>query len=92
MTIQAQILELIDELSKKLNTSVILITHDLGVVAGMCDTMCVMYAGRIVEKAETHALFAKPLHPYTTGLIQSVPRLDKDKKQRLFSIEDSRRT
>ncbi len=87
VTIQAQILELIDELSKKLNTSVILITHDLGVVAGMCDTMCVMYAGRIVEKAETHALFAKPLHPYTTGLIQSVPRLDKDKKQRLFSIE-----
>jgi oligopeptide transport system ATP-binding protein len=87
VTIQAQILELIDELSKKLNTSVILITHDLGVVAGMCDTMCVMYAGRIVEKAETHALFAKPLHPYTTGLIQSVPRLDKNKKQRLFSIE-----
>jgi oligopeptide transport system ATP-binding protein len=87
VTIQAQILELIDELSKKLNTSVILITHDLGVVAGMCDKVCVMYAGRIVEKAETHALFVKPFHPYTEGLIESVPRLDKAKEGRLFSIE-----
>lgn len=87
VTIQAQILELINELSKKLNTSVIMITHDLGVVAGMCDKMCVMYAGRIVEKSETKKLFAKPLHPYTEGLIQSVPRLDKTNKGRLFSIE-----
>ncbi len=87
VTIQAQILELINELSKKFNTSVILITHDLGVVAGMCDKMCVMYAGRMVEKSETMALFAKPLHPYTVGLIQSVPRLDKENKQHLFSIE-----
>lgn len=63
MTIQAQILELIDELSKKLNTSVILITHDLGVVAGMCDTMCVMYAGRIVEKAETMRSSQSPSIP-----------------------------
>jgi oligopeptide/dipeptide ABC transporter ATP-binding protein len=87
VTIQAQILELINELSKKLNTSVILITHDLGVVAGMCDKVCVMYAGRMVEKAETEILFAKPLHPYTRGLIESVPRLDKAKDGRLFSIE-----
>lgn len=87
VTIQAQILELINDLSKKFNTSVILITHDLGVVAGMCDKVCVMYAGRIVEKGDTHGLFAQPLHPYTEGLIQSVPRLDKANKGRLFSIE-----
>lgn len=87
VTIQAQILELIDELSKRLNTSVILITHDLGVVAGMCDKVCVMYAGRIVEKGATESLYAKPLHPYTEGLINSVPRLDQKNKGRLFSIE-----
>lgn len=87
VTIQAQILELIDELSKRLNTSVILITHDLGVVAGMCDKVCVMYAGRIVEKGSTEALYANPLHPYTEGLINSVPRLDQKNKGRLFSIE-----
>ncbi len=87
VTIQAQILELIDELSKKLNTAVIMITHDLGVVAGMCEKVCVMYAGRIVEKGATDALFANPLHPYTSGLIQSVPRLDKANQGKLFSIE-----
>ncbi|MFA7643512.1 MAG: ABC transporter ATP-binding protein, partial [Sphaerochaetaceae bacterium] len=87
VTIQAQILELIQDLSKKLNTAVILITHDLGVVAGMCDTVCVMYAGKIVEKAKTHDLYAKPSHPYTFGLIQSVPRLDKAQDGKLFSIE-----
>jgi len=64
-----------------------LITHDLGVVAGMCDTVCVMYAGKIVEKAKTHDLYAKPSHPYTFGLIQSVPRLDKAQDGKLFSIE-----
>jgi oligopeptide transport system ATP-binding protein len=87
VTIQAQILELIQELSKKLDTAVILITHDLGVVAGMCDTVCVMYAGKIVEKAKTDDLYAKPSHPYTFGLIQSVPRLDKAHDGKLFSIE-----
>lgn len=87
VTIQAQILELIQELSKKLDTAVILITHDLGVVAGMCDTVCVMYAGKIVEKAMTDDLYAKPSHPYTFGLIQSVPRLDKAHDGKLFSIE-----
>ncbi len=87
VTIQAQILELIDELSKKLNTAVIMITHDLGVVAGMCDKVCVMYAGRIVEKALTEDLFGKPFHPYTSGLIQSVPRLDHATQEKLFSIE-----
>ncbi len=88
VTIQAQILELIKNLSKKMGTSVIVITHDLGVVAGMCDEVCVMYAGRIVEKAETEKLYAFPAHPYTEGLIRSVPRMDTTKKgQRLYSIE-----
>ena len=88
VTIQAQILELIKEMSAKRHTAVILITHDLGVVAGMCDRVCVMYAGRIVEKAMTDELFAKPLHPYTEGLIASVPHMDPSKKkERLFSIE-----
>jgi oligopeptide/dipeptide ABC transporter ATP-binding protein len=87
VTIQAQILELIDELSDKLGTAVIMITHDLGVVAGMCDHVCVMYAGRIVEKGPTDQLFADPKHPYTVGLIKSVPRLDQGRKDALYSIE-----
>jgi oligopeptide transport system ATP-binding protein len=88
VTIQAQILELIAKLSDKMGTAVILITHDLGVVAGMCDQVCVMYAGKIVERAETDELYARPSHPYTEGLIKSVPRMDTTKKgHRLFSIE-----
>jgi oligopeptide transport system ATP-binding protein len=88
VTIQAQILELIDKLSTKMGAAVILITHDLGVVAGMCDQVCVMYAGRIVEKAGTEELYARPSHPYTEGLIKSVPRMDTTKKgNRLFSID-----
>jgi oligopeptide transport system ATP-binding protein len=86
VTIQAQILELVKELSVRINTAVILITHDLGVVAGTCDKIVVMYAGRLVERAPTAALFADPKHPYTQGLIRSVPRLDKGAGQRLFSI------
>lgn len=88
VTIQAQILELIAKLSSKMGTAVILITHDLGVVAGMCDHVCVMYAGKIVERAETEKLYAHPAHPYTEGLIKSVPRMDTTQKgRRLFSIE-----
>ncbi len=88
VTIQAQILELIQKMNEKFNTAVILITHDLGVVAGMCDNVCVMYAGKIVEKASVDDLFENPLHPYTEGLIASVPKLDaKGKKEKLFSIE-----
>ena len=87
VTIQAQILELINELSEKLGTAVIMITHDLGVVAGMCDHVCVMYAGRIVEKAATDDLFKDPKHPYTVGLIKSVPRLDQGKDEALYSIQ-----
>ena len=88
VTIQAQILELIKDINKKFKTAVILITHDLGVVAGMCDNVCVMYAGRIVEQAPTDELFEAPSHPYTQGLIASVPRMDEnDRSKHLFSIE-----
>ncbi|PKL23427.1 MAG: peptide ABC transporter ATP-binding protein [Spirochaetae bacterium HGW-Spirochaetae-3] len=86
VTIQAQILELINDLSARLGTAVILITHSLGVVAGMCDAICVMYAGRIVERGNADEIFADPKHPYTQGLIKSVPRLDKISTQRLYSI------
>lgn len=86
VTIQAQILDLMKALSKDLGTATILITHDLGVVAGMCDRVCVMYAGRIVEEASAKELFKEPKHPYTVGLIKSVPRLDKKNHERLYSI------
>ncbi len=87
VTIQAQIIEVMQDLCKKLDTAVIMITHDLGVVAGICDTVCVMYAGRIVEKGTNDEIFKDPKHPYTQGLIKSVPRLDKPKAGKLFSIE-----
>jgi len=86
VTIQAQILELIKDLTKKFETAVILITHSLGVVAGMCNAIIVMYAGRIVERGLTENIFENPKHPYTRGLIKSVPRLDKQDTERLFSI------
>jgi len=86
VTIQAQILDLIKELSDRLGTAVIMITHSLGVVAGMCDSICVMYAGRIVERGPVDAIFARPSHPYTRGLIKSVPRLDRPSGERLTSI------
>ena len=86
VTIQAQILDLIGDLSARLGTAVILITHSLGLVAGMCDRVCVMYAGRIVEQGGVDELFANPAHPYTRGLIKSVPRMDKKNAGRLFSI------
>ena len=86
VTIQAQILDLIGDLSARLGTAVIMITHSLGLVAGMCDSVCVMYAGRVVEQGSVEELFANPAHPYTQGLIKSVPRLDKKNEDRLFSI------
>ncbi len=87
VTIQAQILELMKDLTKRLGTAVIMITHSLGVVAGMCDTIYVMYAGRVVERGRTVDIFANPKHPYTRGLIKSVPRLDKKNEDRLYSIQ-----
>jgi peptide/nickel transport system ATP-binding protein len=78
VTIQAQILTLIGNLRRELGMSVLLITHDLGVVAETCDRVVVMYAGQVVEQSETHALFRAPRHPYTRGLLASVPRLDDE--------------
>ncbi len=77
VTIQAQILELLKELRAERDMAIILITHDLGVVAGMCDRVMVMYAGRILEEAPVRDLFARPAHPYTAALLRSVPRLDE---------------
>ena len=87
VTIQAQILELINQLRHDLGTSIILITHDLGVVAGMSDRLAVMYGGKIVEEGPVETIFEMPSHPYTQGLLQSVPRLDEQKNQRLEPIE-----
>jgi oligopeptide transport system ATP-binding protein len=87
VTIQAQILDLIRSLAKEFNTATILITHDLGVVAGMCDDIIVMYAGRHAEKATVYDLYADPAHPYTMGLLRSVPRLDESRKARLVPID-----
>jgi oligopeptide/dipeptide ABC transporter ATP-binding protein len=81
VTIQAQILDLIRDLRNKDNTAVILITHDLGVVAEMAERVAVMYAGQIVEQADVKALFARPLHPYTQGLLGSIPVLGMIKEQ-----------
>jgi len=81
VTIQAQILDLIRGMRDELGMALILITHDLGVVAGMADDVIVMYAGRVVERAPTRALFAAPRHPYTLGLLNSIPRLDRDSER-----------
>ncbi|OQY34797.1 MAG: peptide ABC transporter ATP-binding protein [Spirochaetaceae bacterium 4572_59] len=86
VTIQAQILEIIKNLSHGRKTSVIMITHDLGVVAEMCDAVCVMYAGRIVERASVDELFYDPKHPYSIGLLNSIPRINQDSDERLHSI------
>jgi oligopeptide transport system ATP-binding protein len=80
VTIQAQILELMTELQQAEGTTIILITHDLGVVANSCRRVLVMYAGRIVEEAPVDEIFANPKHPYTLGLLKSIPRLDSDQK------------
>jgi peptide/nickel transport system ATP-binding protein len=87
VTIQAQILRLIKSLRAETGTAVVLITHDLGVVADMADRVLVMYAGRIVEAAPVEALFASPRHPYTWLLLRSLPRLDDDPKARLPMID-----
>jgi oligopeptide/dipeptide ABC transporter ATP-binding protein len=85
-TIQAQILELLDDLKRRLGMAVILITHNLGIVAGHCDRALVMYAGRIVETAAVRPLFARSQHPYTSGLLACVPRLDRPAKSTFPSI------
>jgi peptide/nickel transport system ATP-binding protein len=85
VTIQAQILDLMMKLKEKLNTGILLITHDLGIVAEVADRVNVMYCGRIVEKGNVGELFEQPLHPYTEGLMRSIPRMDA-KQERLFMI------
>jgi oligopeptide/dipeptide ABC transporter ATP-binding protein len=87
VTIQAQILELMKEMQARLGMAMLLITHDLGVVAEVCDNVLVMYAGRAVESGTVETIFANPLMPYTQGLLASLPRLDADPHQRLIPIE-----
>ena len=86
VTIQAQIIELLNRLKDELGTAVIIITHDLGVVAGMADRVLVMYAGRVVEEGTTREIFANPRMPYTIGLLRSLPRLDEKKGHKLTPI------
>ncbi|AMO86663.1 Glutathione import ATP-binding protein GsiA [Solibacillus isronensis B3W22] len=88
VTIQAQILEILKELQQKLGMSIIFITHDLGVVAEMCDKVAVMYAGQIIEEGAADSIFEEPLHPYTNGLIDSIPKLHGDQED-LATIEGS---
>lgn len=87
VTIQAQIIELLKELKEKINMSIIFITHDLGVVADICDKIAVMYAGTVVERGSVEEIFYKPQHPYTKGLLKSIPRVDSDEHERLIPIE-----
>jgi oligopeptide/dipeptide ABC transporter ATP-binding protein len=86
VTVQAQIMDLLGELQRERRMGMILITHDLGVVADVADRIAVMYAGRIVEEANVHELYAKPAHPYTLGLLESIPRID-EKGQQLRTIK-----
>jgi oligopeptide/dipeptide ABC transporter ATP-binding protein len=87
VTIQAQILEVMNRLSSEFGTAVIIITHNLGVVARYADRVNVMYAGRVIETASAQELYANPKHPYTVGLLNSVPRLDETRKTKLVPIE-----
>jgi oligopeptide/dipeptide ABC transporter ATP-binding protein len=87
VTIQAQILELMQGLQDEMGMAIILITHDLGVIAEMCDDVVVMYAGRVAEAGPVNAIFASPSHPYTRGLLDSIPRLENVRKSRLKVIE-----
>ena len=87
VTVQAQILELLRDLNRDLKTAIILITHNMGVVAGLCTRVLVMYAGRIVEQGPVERIFKNPQHPYTWSLLRSIPRLDSDRHERLLSIE-----
>jgi oligopeptide transport system ATP-binding protein len=87
VTIQAQIVELVKRLRNELGMTIIWITHDLGIVAGLAQRVLVMYGGYIIEESEVKELFANPSHPYTLGLIGSLPRIDDNDRSRLFSIE-----
>jgi oligopeptide transport system ATP-binding protein len=86
VTVQAQVMDLLAELQRELRMGLVLITHDLGVVADVADRIAVMYAGRIVESAPVHDIYKAPAHPYTRGLLDSIPRLDQ-KGQELYAIK-----
>ncbi len=86
VTVQAQILELIESMQEKLGMAVLMITHDLGVIAENCDEVVVMYAGRVVERAPVEELFARPRHAYTKGLLSSIPKLENERKSELVTI------
>lgn len=86
VTVQAQIIELMNSLKEKIDTSIVLITHDMGVVANMAERVYVMYAGKIVEHGDVNAIFYNPKHPYTQGLLKSVPRIDGSPQDGLYSI------
>jgi oligopeptide transport system ATP-binding protein len=86
VTVQAQILELLARLKRELHMAIALVTHDLGVVAGLCEEVLVMYAGRVVETGPCETVFARPRHPYTQGLLGSMPRLDEVRADRLVTI------
>jgi peptide/nickel transport system ATP-binding protein len=87
VTIQAQILELIKDLQAEMGMAVIMITHDLGVIAETCDQVVVMYAGKVAERGTVFDIFDRPTHPYSRGLLNSIPRLDTEPKSRLGVIE-----
>ena len=87
VTVQAQILELLADLNRELGTAIIMITHNMGVVAGLCERVIVMYAGKIVEQGPVDQIFANPQHPYTWSLLRSIPRVDAVRHERLRSIE-----
>ena len=91
VTIQAQIIDLMKDLQKKLGTSIILITHDLGVVADVAQRVVIMYAGKVMEMGTVDDIFYNPQHPYTWGLLRSVPRLDSRERGELTSIPEHRR-
>ncbi|MDH5556271.1 MAG: oligopeptide ABC transporter ATP-binding protein OppD, partial [Alphaproteobacteria bacterium] len=86
VTIQAQILDLMSALRRDTGAALVIITHDLGIVAGLCDRVAVMYAGRIIETGSVRDIFYRPLHPYTEGLLHSMPRLDSAVTETLASI------
>ena len=87
VTVQAQILELLGDLNRELGTAIIMITHNMGVVAGLCSRVIVMYAGQIVEQGPVDQIFENPQHPYTWSLLRSIPRVDAVRHERLRSIE-----
>jgi peptide/nickel transport system ATP-binding protein len=89
VTIQAQILALLKELVVDTGTALVMITHDLGVVAGLCDEVNVLYGGKIVERGGRHGLFQRPRHPYTVGLLNSIPRLDAPRGEKLTPVPGS---